>query len=165
MTVDQMLLLGFAVAVFLAAVLLFVVLPARIRRNRARLRDMTADTAGQSAPVPAPVPAPMPAPGPVAGPARDVPALPAAAADGPPDDLRQMKGVGPKLVALLNEMGITRFDQIATLSPEAMAALDARLGTFQGRPERDRWQEQARLLAAGDLKGFERLHGRLGPEA
>jgi predicted flap endonuclease-1-like 5' DNA nuclease len=51
------------------------------------------------------------------------------------------------------------------MGPAELAALDARLGVFQGRPERDRWQEQARLLAAGDVKGFERLHGKLGPEA
>jgi predicted flap endonuclease-1-like 5' DNA nuclease len=154
MTIDQMLLLGFAIVVFLAAVLLFVVIPARIRRNRARLRDL----AEQNAPAPQASPAaPTPAP-----PMADL-AVPAA--DGPPDDLRQMKGVGPKLAVMLNELGITRFAQIAALSADEMAALDARLGAFQGRPERDRWQEQARLLAAGDVKGFERLHGKLGPEA
>jgi predicted flap endonuclease-1-like 5' DNA nuclease len=86
-------------------------------------------------------------------------------ADGPPDDLRQIKGIGPKLAAMLGEMGITRFSQIAAMSEADLAALDARLGAFQGRPARDRWQEQARLLADGDRKGFERLHGKLGPGA
>src|SRR5688500_16621358 len=35
--------------------------------------------------------------------------LPPAA--GPPDNLQTMKGVGPKLAARLNELGIMRFDQ------------------------------------------------------
>ena len=86
-------------------------------------------------------------------------------ADGPPDDLRQIKGIGPKLQTLLNELGVTRFAQIAGWTPEEMAAIDARLGQFQGRPERDRWQEQARLLAAGDRKAFEKAHGKLGGTA
>ncbi|WP_448578445.1 hypothetical protein [Thermaurantiacus sp.] len=86
-------------------------------------------------------------------------------AAGPPDDLRLIKGIGPKLQAMLNAMGVTRFEQIAAWTPEELAAIDARLGQFQGRPGRDRWQEQARLLAAGDRKAFERAHGKLGGEA
>ena len=34
-------------------------------------------------------------------------------AGGPADDLSQLKGVGPKFAARLNELGITRFDQLA----------------------------------------------------
>lgn len=156
MSVDQSLWLFFAVAVFLAAVLFFVVIPGRIAKNRRRLRDVAqkeppvtaAATAREDPPAPAPVPQPVIVP-----------------ADGPPDDLRQIKGIGPKLAAMLGEMGITRFSQIAAMSEADLAALDARLGAFQGRPARDRWQEQARLLADGDRKGFERLHGKLGPGA
>jgi predicted flap endonuclease-1-like 5' DNA nuclease len=88
-----------------------------------------------------------------------------AAPGGPPDDLQQIKGIGPKLVTLLNSLGVTRFDQIAGWSAEELAAIDARLGNFQGRPMRDRWQEQARLLASRDLKAFERLHGKIGDQA
>lgn len=90
---------------------------------------------------------------------------PVAAAAGPPDDLRRIKGIGPKLEALLHELGVTRFDQIAAWEAAELAAIDARLGSFQGRPERDQWQEQARLLAAGDMKAFERLHGKIGDGA
>jgi predicted flap endonuclease-1-like 5' DNA nuclease len=86
-------------------------------------------------------------------------------AEGPPDDLRLIKGIGPKLQTMLNDLGVTRFEQIAGWTPEEMAAIDARLGQFQGRPERDKWQEQARLLATGDRKAFERAHGKLGGEA
>ena len=40
--------------------------------------------------------------------------------------------------------------------------LDAQLGVFQGRMERDRWREQARLLASGDLPAYEAQFGKLG---
>ena len=40
--------------------------------------------------------------------------LPGAA--GAPDDLLKLKGVGPKLAAMLNERGLIRFDQIASQS-------------------------------------------------
>lgn len=82
-------------------------------------------------------------------------------ASGPPDDLICLKGVGPKLAAILNERGITRFDQIAKLSPGQVEALDASLGAFRGRFERDRIQEQADYLARGDIDGYEAKFGKL----
>jgi predicted flap endonuclease-1-like 5' DNA nuclease len=82
-------------------------------------------------------------------------------AGGPPDELIMLKGVGPKMVALLNERGITRFDQIASLSPGQVEALDASLGAFRGRFERDRIVEQADYLARGDTAGYEAKFGKL----
>ena len=77
------------------------------------------------------------------------------------DDLVLIKGVGPKLVALLGSMGITRFAQIAAWSEADIAEIDAQLGTFAGRIERDSWVEQCKLLAAGDTAGFEGKFGKL----
>lgn len=77
------------------------------------------------------------------------------------DDFTRMKGVGPKLAERLRSLGITRFAQIAALSPSEAAALDAQLGNFQGRLQRDRWVEQAGFLAAGDTAGYEAQFGRL----
>jgi predicted flap endonuclease-1-like 5' DNA nuclease len=82
-------------------------------------------------------------------------------ASGPPDDLVKLKGVGPKLAALLNERGITRFDQIARLSPGQVETIDASLGAFRGRFERDRVVEQADYLARGDIDGYEAKFGKL----
>ncbi|WP_242152127.1 hypothetical protein [Sphingomonas sp. BAUL-RG-20F-R05-02] len=76
-------------------------------------------------------------------------------------ELTQLKGLGPKLASTLAELGYTRVDQIADLSPAEAEALDARLGAFQGRMARDRWIEQARLLTAGDRSGYEAAFGRL----
>lgn len=83
-------------------------------------------------------------------------------AEGPPDRLDMMKGVGPKFVARLNELGITRFEQLAALTPGELTALDERMGAFKGRLERDRVADQARYLAQGDREGFETNFGKLG---
>ena len=77
------------------------------------------------------------------------------------DDLVLIKGVGPKLVALLGAMGITSFAQIAAWSDADIAEVDAQLGTFAGRIQRDSWVEQCKLLAAGDTAGFEGKFGKL----
>jgi predicted flap endonuclease-1-like 5' DNA nuclease len=81
---------------------------------------------------------------------------------GPADDLRTLKGVGPKLAAQLNENGITRFDQLARLGENDIALLDARMGAFEGRITRDRLVEQASYLERGDTDGFEAKFGKLG---
>ena len=81
---------------------------------------------------------------------------------GPADDLTRLKGLGPKAAAQLNTLGITRFAQLAALSDEQVSAVDGRMGIFRGRIERDRWVEQARHLAAGDVAGFEAKFGALG---
>lgn len=77
------------------------------------------------------------------------------------DNLQLMKGVGPKLASLLGAEGITRFEQIAALSPDDLHRLDAHLGAFRGRLARDRIVEQAAFLAAGDRAGYEREFGRI----
>ena len=81
---------------------------------------------------------------------------------GPPDDLRLLKGVGPKMAAQLNEFGITRFDQLAGLTDNEVALLDRRMGAFEGRIARDRLVEQACYLERGDRDGFEAKFGKLG---
>lgn len=83
-------------------------------------------------------------------------------ADGPPDNLEMMKGVGPKFVAKLQENGIIRFDQLARLSSNEIAILDEKMGPFKGRLTRDRVTEQASHLARGDRDGFEAKFGKLG---
>lgn len=76
--------------------------------------------------------------------------------------LVQLKGLGPKVAAMMADAGVTSLAQLAALSPGEQAALDARLGSFQGRMARDRWVEQARLLASGDRAGYETAFGKLG---
>ncbi len=73
---------------------------------------------------------------------------------GKADDLKQIKGVGPKLEQLLNSLGVYHFDQIAAWSAEEIAWLDANLKGFKGRASRDNWVEQARILAQGGSTEF-----------
>lgn len=84
-----------------------------------------------------------------------------AAAVGEPDDLRKIKGIGPKLNTLLGELGVARYDQIAAWTAADVAEIDPYLGTFKGRIERDGWIEQAGFLARGDIAGFEAKFGKL----
>lgn len=95
--------------------------------------------------------------------AQDVVEEAAAAAPQPVagDDLSKIKGLGPKLQALLPTLGISTYAQIAALTEADLADLDTKLGAFAGRPKRDNWMDQAKHLAAGDVAGFEAQFGKL----
>lgn len=80
---------------------------------------------------------------------------------GPADDLERLKGVGPKLAAMLKAHGLTRFEQVAHLTDSEIERLDRDLGPFRGRLQRDRVIEQAEYLARGDIDGFEQRFGNL----
>lgn len=92
--------------------------------------------------------------------AADAPVAPAA--EGGAQSVTILKGLGPKIATRLAELGITRLDQLAWLDDAEAGQLDAQLGVFQGRMERDRWREQARLLAKGDRAEYEAQFGKLG---
>lgn len=83
------------------------------------------------------------------------------AAVGEPDNLRLIKGVGPKLNSLLISLGVTRFDQIAAWKEAEIIEVDQYLGTFSGRITRDAWIDQAKFLAKDDIAGFEKKYGKL----
>jgi predicted flap endonuclease-1-like 5' DNA nuclease len=108
---------------------------------------------------------PEPAAAPDSEPVMPAPTAPLAtetpAGPGEGDDLRKIKGVGPKLVTTLHALGVTRYEQIAGWTDADLDALDAQLGAFAGRPRRDSWVEQARLLSSGDKSGYESKFGKL----
>ena len=74
--------------------------------------------------------------------------------DGAADNLKAIKGVGPKLEALLHALGFYHFDQIATWTEAEVGWVDENLEGFKGRVSRDNWVEQAKLLAAGGETEF-----------
>jgi len=70
------------------------------------------------------------------------------------DDLKMIKGVGPKLEKLLNSMGFFHFDQVAKWTGAEVAWVDENLEGFKGRVSRDGWVAQATSLAAGEETEF-----------
>ncbi len=72
-----------------------------------------------------------------------------AARAGKADDLKLVKGIGPKLEILCHKLGFFHFDQIANWTASEIAWVDENLEGFKGRVTRDEWVVQARDLAAG----------------
>jgi NADH-quinone oxidoreductase subunit E len=70
------------------------------------------------------------------------------------DDLKMIKGVGPKLEKLLNSMGFFHYDQVAKWRADEIAWVDENLEGFKGRVSRDGWVAQAIKLAAGEATEF-----------
>ncbi|MGC9419494.1 MAG: NADH:ubiquinone oxidoreductase [Rhodovulum sp.] len=106
---------------------------------------------------PAPKPAPAPAPKPAPAAAAEVGTRPAALSGpraGGADDLKKIKGVGPKLEKLCNELGFYHYDQIAGWTADEVAWVDEHLEGFKGRVSRDDWVSQAKVLAAGGETEF-----------
>ncbi len=65
-----------------------------------------------------------------------------------PDDLTQIKGLGPKAAEKLNGEGVTRLSQIAAWSDGDVERFDA-LINGRGRIVRDEWVKQAKALSEG----------------
>lgn len=115
--------------------------------------------AGSGHPAPAPAPAPAPSPAPAPAPAAAAMSAPAAvgrkpqglaaARGGKADDLKIIKGIGPKLEELCHKLGYFHFDQIALWTVEEIAWVDDNLEGFRGRVTRDDWVGQAKVLARG----------------
>jgi len=118
--------------------------------------ETTVEAATESAAEPVAAPAPAaPAAAPVAATETDTtigtkPASLSAARGGQPDDLKQIKGVGPKMETTLHGMGFFHFDQIAAWTPAELAWVDENLTGFKGRASRDNWVAQATALARGE---------------
>ena len=74
--------------------------------------------------------------------------------NGAADDLKRIKGIGPKLEQLCNRLGFYHFDQIAGWSSDEVAWVDSNLEGFKGRVSRDEWVSQAKQLAEGGETEF-----------
>lgn len=67
------------------------------------------------------------------------------APNGAADDLTEIKGIGAKLSAMLNDLGIYHFSQIAAWSEADGEWIDDQLA-FKGRVAREQWIAQAKSL-------------------
>ncbi|MCF6445295.1 hypothetical protein [Nereida sp. MMG025] len=70
------------------------------------------------------------------------------------DDLKLIKGVGPKLERELNTAGVWHFEQIAGWRKKEVEWADENLISFKGRISRDEWVKQAKILAKGGETEF-----------
>ena len=102
----------------------------------------------------APVRVAVPAATPVMADAPRRPAGLTGARGGAADDLKRIKGIGPKLEQLCHSLGFYHFDQIAGWTADEIAWVDDNLEGFKGRVTRDDWVAQARILAAGGTTEF-----------
>jgi NADH-quinone oxidoreductase subunit E len=76
----------------------------------------------------------------------EIAARTAGAGQPPDDDLKLIRGIGPKLERLLKDVGITSFAQIARLEADDIAVVADALGSFPKRIERDDWVGSAARL-------------------
>ena len=70
------------------------------------------------------------------------------------DNLQMIKGVGPKLEGLLNDMGFFHFDQVSAWGADEVSWVDQNLEGFRARVSRDNWVSQATALAASEKIEF-----------
>jgi predicted flap endonuclease-1-like 5' DNA nuclease len=100
-------------------------------------------------------------------PAAAEPTASGAAAERPPglpgprngrgDDLRRIRGIGPKNEGVLNALGIYHYEQIASLTAAQVLWLDNYL-KFHGRIARDDWVGQAKALAGAEPGPADKVH-------
>lgn len=73
--------------------------------------------------------------------------------DGAPDDLKKIKGIGPKFEGDLNEKGIYYFAQIGAWKAADIKMIEAdALSRYPGRIKRDEWVKQGKALAKSAQK-------------
>lgn len=75
------------------------------------------------------------------------------------DDLKKIEGIGPKVAGILNQAGITTFQQMVDAGAEKLEALLDEAGLQMINA--DTWPEQARLAAAGDWESLVKLQEEL----
>ncbi len=131
-----------------------------VTRAEAEPLETARPAEGSVAPAPKTTPAPRPTPTPEVTPGSGTaspgskPQMLTEARGGAADDLKKIKGVGPKLEALLHRLGVFHFDQVAGWSDGEIAWVDDNLEGFKGRVVRDNWVSQAKILADGRETDF-----------
>ena len=66
------------------------------------------------------------------------------------DDLKKIKGIGPKLEKLLNELGVYTYHQVGKMTEREYEQIDELLSKFKGRAKRDKWAQQAKKLMSNE---------------
>jgi predicted flap endonuclease-1-like 5' DNA nuclease len=80
----------------------------------------------------------------------------------PPDDLKRIEGIGPKISQVLRAAGIVTFAQLAETSVDRLQSiLEADNPNLLRLADPTTWPEQATLAAARDWGGLESLQDEL----
>ena len=82
--------------------------------------------------------------------------------DGPKDDLKLIKGIGPKFEGDLNSKGIYYFRQIGNWKAADVKMVEGVIDSIPGRIKRDEWVKQAKGLAKGSKPRA--MKGKPGPK-
>ena len=82
--------------------------------------------------------------------------------DGPKDDLKLIKGIGPKFEGDLNGKGIYYFRQIANWKAGDVKMVEGVIDSIPGRIQRDEWVKQAKGLSKGAAPRA--MKGKPGPK-
>jgi len=80
-------------------------------------------------------------------------------AEAKPDDLKKIEGIGPKVASLLNQAGITTFQQMVEAGAEKLESILDEAGLQM--IDADTWPEQAILAAAGNWEALSKLQDEL----
>ena len=83
----------------------------------------------------------------------------AAPAVEPPDDLKKIEGIGPKVEKILNNAGVMTFGALASADPAELEKKLDQAGLQMMDPEG--WIEQAKLAARGEWADLEKLQNEL----
>jgi len=77
----------------------------------------------------------------------------------PPDELKRIEGIGPKISSLLQDAGIATFTQLAAADVEHLREILDAVNLRIADPTT--WPEQAALAAAGDWESLASLQSEL----
>lgn len=84
-----------------------------------------------------------------------------AATTAPPDNLKRIEGIGPKISTLLNSAGITTFAELAETDVRRLHQILEEAGPRYQLANPETWPEQARLAAGGDWTALNALQEEL----
>lgn len=77
------------------------------------------------------------------------------------DDLRKIEGIGPKIAQLLNDSGITSFEDLAKCEVDKIKEILEAAGSRYKMHDPTTWPEQSKLAAAGQWDELKTLQGEL----
>lgn len=80
---------------------------------------------------------------------------------GTKDNLRLIEGIGPKIEALLNDAGISTFNDLKASKLKALKAILAAAGSRYKMHDPSTWAKQAKLAAAGKMDELKKWQDEL----